>query len=254
MTEKDYRNLPVDFLKKYVGIKEWSNEHIEILKIFNDSGLCSRYLMTENDPWCATGVSSAFIATKLTKIFPCVECSCNEMIKLAKENGIWQEKDDYIPDIGDAVMYNWDDNGIGDNVGIPNHVGLITERKNNIFESIECNIKNTVGYRTMIVNSRYIRGFITPNYKSLVEEAIKEKTTLEKNVLYNGVVNIKDVPGNYLAVRKWAGVEYAECSFSPLHRNDVVGVCDQLKSANGDLWYYIKYNNLYGFVKANYII
>ena len=37
------RNKPIEYLKKYIGIKQGSKEHKEILSVFNNSKLCKRY-------------------------------------------------------------------------------------------------------------------------------------------------------------------------------------------------------------------
>lgn len=173
------RNKPIEYLKKYIGIKEGSAEHKAILAVFNNSKLCTRYKMTVNDSWCATGVSSAFIASGLTNIFPCVECSCENMIKLAKKAKIWVEQDNYIPSTGDLIFYDWDDNGVGDCKSWSDHVGIVVSVINNKIKVIECNKSNTVGYRTISVNGKYIRGFITPKYnteikKKTIDEIAKE--------------------------------------------------------------------------------
>ena len=111
------RQKPGNWLAQYKGIAEGSEQHKAILKVFNDSGLCTRYKMTVNDAWCATSVSAAFIASGLSNIFPCVECSCENMINLAISAGIWVENDAYVPDVGDVILYDWDDNGVGDCTG-----------------------------------------------------------------------------------------------------------------------------------------
>ena len=49
VTNMSDRQKPVNWLAQYVGIKEGSAEHKAILKVFNDSGLCTRYKMTVND-------------------------------------------------------------------------------------------------------------------------------------------------------------------------------------------------------------
>lgn len=166
MTEKELRQKPVDYLAQYVGIKKGSAEHKAILAVLNNSGLCTRYKMTVNDAWCATGASAAFIATGLADIFPCVECSCGNMIELAKKAGIWVENDAYIPKTSDAVLYDWDDSGAGDCTGWPDHVGLVVSVSGNTIRVIEANKSNTVGYRDLSVNGRYIRGFITPKFST----------------------------------------------------------------------------------------
>lgn len=48
-------------------------------------------------------------------------------------------------------------------------------------------------------------------------------------------------------VRVWAGKKYDECSFSPLKKGAKVKICDEVKNEYGNTWYYIKYNDKYGF-------
>lgn len=161
------RQKPIKYLEQYIGVKEGSAGHRAILKVFNDSGLCSRYKMTVNDAWCATAVSAAFIASGLSGIFPCVECSCEYMINLAKKAGIWVENDAYVPSTGDVILYDWDDSGVGDCTGWSDHVGIVKSVSNGVIHVIEGNKSNTVGDRDIAVNGRYIRGFITPHYSDI---------------------------------------------------------------------------------------
>lgn len=181
------RQKPINWLAQYRGIAEGSTAHKEILRVFNDSGLCTRHTMTVNDAWCATAVSAAFIASGLTGIFPCVECSCENMINLAKKAGIWVENDAYVPSTGDVILYDWDDNGVGDCTGWSDHVGLVKSVSNGIIHVIEGNKSNTVGDRDIAVNGRYIRGFITPRYSDIQTpaepDASKSITDIANEVL-----------------------------------------------------------------------
>lgn len=180
------RQKPIKYLEQYIGIKEGSAAHKAILKVFNDSGLCTRYKMTVNDAWCATAVSAAFIASNLSSIFPCVECSCENMINLAKKAGIWVENDAYVPSTGDVIMYDWNDNGVGDCTGWSDHVGIVKFVSNSVIRVIEGNKSNTVGERNISVNGRYIRGFITPKYadiKQPEQPATKPVSEVAKEVL-----------------------------------------------------------------------
>lgn len=178
MTEKQLRQKPVDWLENLVGSNDGSAGHKKILKVFNDSGLCSRYKMTVNDAWCATAASAAMIAAGLADIFPCVECSCSAMIRLAKNAGIWVENDAYTPKTGDFVLYDWDDSGYGDNQGDPDHVGMVVSVSGGYINVIEGNMgSGTVGHRKIAVNGRYIRGFICPKYASKATSAGTSKTT-----------------------------------------------------------------------------
>lgn len=177
------RQKPVNWLAQYVGIAKGSEEHKAILKVFNDSRLCTRYTMTVNDAWCATATSAAFIASGLSDIFPCVECSCENMIKLAKKAGIWVENDAYVPSTGDVILYDWDDNGVGDCTGWSDHVGIVVSCDGENIKVIEGNKNNTVGYRTLAVNGRYIRGFITPKFSGDSSTGKKTVDELAKEVL-----------------------------------------------------------------------
>ena len=82
--------------------------------------------------------------------------------------GCWQESDGYVPNIGDAVLYDWDDTGAGDNTGNPDHVGTVTyvNKDAGYFVVTEGNASNMVKKRTVSINGRFIRGFITPHYDS----------------------------------------------------------------------------------------
>jgi len=200
MTENELRQKVVKGIIVYNGAKKGSTKHKEILSIFNKSGLCKRYVMTVNDAWCATTASAAYIKSGLAgdgkgKIFPCVECSCGRMIEKAKTAGIWVEKDNYIPKPADLVMYDWDDNGSGDCTGAPEHVGIVVSVANNTIRVFEGNKDNACGYRNIAVNSRYIRGFITPKFSSI---ATKPKPVLEtkgykKGDSTRGVLALKEL-------------------------------------------------------------
>lgn len=263
MTERELRQKPVNYLAKYEGIREGSAEHKAILATFNNSGLCSRYKMTTNDAWCATAVSAAFIASGLADLFPCVECSCGNVITLAKKAGIWVEDDAYVPDTGDAILYDWQDSGAGDNTGWPDHIGLVVSASGGKIRIIEGNISDTVGYRTINVNGRYIRGFITPKFSKKATAAPTPAApaagTGSGTASSGGGINKAErwkgvVTADSLNVRKWAGTENDVCSFSPLKEGEAVSVCDEVKAADGSRWYYIKNKaGKYGFVHSDYI-
>ena len=63
-------------------------------------------------------------------------------------------------------MYDWQDSGSGDNTGVPDHVGIVVSISGNTIRVIEGNISDSVGYRNIAVNGRYIRGYCLPDYAS----------------------------------------------------------------------------------------
>lgn len=180
MTETELRNLVVNTAKKYLGCKESDGSHKKIIDTYNAHRPLARgYAVKYTDAWCATFVSTVAVLCGLTDIMP-TECSCSKMIQLYKNKGRWIEADDYTPKLGDVVMYDWGDSGKGDNVGSPDHVGIVAYISGNTMKIIEGNISNAVNYRTLSVNARYIRGYCVPDFASKTEVEVKEELKVEK--------------------------------------------------------------------------
>lgn len=178
MTELEIRSLVVNTAKKYLGSKEADGTHKQILDIYNNHKPIARgYKMTTKDPWCATYVSAIAIKCGYTDIMP-TECSCTKMIELYKAKNRWEESDAYVPQIGDIIMYDWNDSGKGDNTGSPDHVGIVVSVSGKTIKVIEGNISDSVGYRIMSVDGRYIRGYCLPDYASkATKESVKAPST-----------------------------------------------------------------------------
>lgn len=160
------RKAVVDLAKSWIGKKESDKSYMEIINIYNSQKKFPRNVkMDPKWAWCACTWSALAIKLKYTDIMP-VEISCNELIKLAKAMGIWKENDGYIPKPADAILYDWDDSGKGDNTGWPDHVGVVetVNQKSGYFTVIEGNYSNAVKRRTVSINGKFIRGFITPKY------------------------------------------------------------------------------------------
>lgn len=172
MTELELRNLVVSTAKKYLGRKESNGTHRSIIDRYNaHKPLARGYKVRYNDAWCATFVSSVAIELGLTDIMP-TECGCGQMIQLYYKLGRWKEGDSYKPQIGDIVMYDWDDDGIGDDTGWPEHVGIVTAVTGNSMTVIEGNYNDSVAYRIIKINGRYIRGFCLPDYASKADTVV----------------------------------------------------------------------------------
>ena len=126
--------------------------------------------MQVHDAWCAATVSSAWLKAGIAQ-YTGTECGCGRFRDDAIKRGIWVEDDAYQPKIGDAVIYYWSDNGVGDCKTGADHIGLVTAVNGNSFTVTEGNTGNgIVGKRTMQVNGRYIRGFIAPNYSEIAKK------------------------------------------------------------------------------------
>lgn len=160
------RQKVVDLVKSWEGKKESDGSYKTIIDIYNESAPYPRSTkMQYGWAWCACTWSALAKKLGYTAIMP-VEISCYYLIEQAKSMGCWQENDAYVPKPGDAVLYDWEDSGSGDNTGNPDHVGTVIE----VYESagymvvMEGNYSNAVKRRTISLNGKYIRGFITPKY------------------------------------------------------------------------------------------
>ena len=158
------RNEIVKQMQAWIGLKESDGSHKKIIDIYNTiKPLPVGYKLKYTDAWCAGAVSAAAQACNATDIVP-AECSCPRMITKAKNMGVWVETDSHKPEPGDIIMYDWDDSGKGDNLGSPEHVGLVEKISGSTITVIEGNYSNSVKRRSMQVNGRYIRGYIVPKY------------------------------------------------------------------------------------------
>ena len=158
------RNEIVKQIQAWVGLKESDGSHKKIIDIYNTLKPLPRgYKLSYKDPWCAGTISALAVACNATDIIP-VECSCYYMIEKAKAMGIWVESDAHRPTPGDIVMYDFDDNGRGENTGSPDHVGMVEKITGDDITVIEGNRNDRCAYREIPVDDRYIRGFVHPKY------------------------------------------------------------------------------------------
>lgn len=183
ITEARLRQKVANTINSWMGAVEGDNKHAEILNIYNSQKpLPVGYTMKIHDSWCAATVSATWIKVGIAK-YTGTECSCSRFINVAKSKGIWVENDAYKPKIGDAIIYNWGDSGIGDNKSGASHIGIVTAVDGNKFTVTEGNTGSgnlgVVGKRTMSVNGTYIRGFIAPDYASIAKK-VAGKVTPDK--------------------------------------------------------------------------
>lgn len=132
--------------------------------------------------WCAATWSALAIKLGYTDIMP-VEISCYYLIEAAKKMGIWVEDDRYTPKPADAVLYDWNDSGRGDNTGTPDHIGTVESVNTaaGTFTVIEGNYSDAVKRRTMKINGRYIRASFARG--TILTVLYREVLTLQRNQL-----------------------------------------------------------------------
>ena len=164
MTENELRSKVVQTAMQYAGSNEADGSHRKIIDGYNAHRPLARgYTVQYTDPWCATFVSFVALKCDITDIMP-TECGCGAMIELYRKKGRWQENDAYRPNSADVIMYDWDDSGVGDCIGEPDHVGIVVSVSGDTIRVIEGNISSSVGYRNIKVNGKNIRGYCLPDY------------------------------------------------------------------------------------------
>ena len=166
MTELELRQKAVAQFKAWMGYSEADGRFRKIVDLYNAiRPIPVGYTLKYSDEWCAATVSAVGQALGMTDVI-LPECSCPRMIALYDARGQWIEDDAYVPQIGDIIMYDWQDTGAGDNRGNPDHVGMVAAVNGTALTIIEGNNGNAVAYRTIHVNGRCIRGYCLPNYAS----------------------------------------------------------------------------------------
>ena len=161
-------NTILNIARNWIGRKESNGSHREIIDVYNNHKPLARgYKVKYTDSWCATFVSACAIKANYTDIIP-LECSCNQMIEAFGKKGEWCEDDSHVPSPGDVIFYDWQDNGVGDNKGSSDHVGIVEKVENGKITVIEGNKNDSVSRRVLNVNGRYIRGYGLPKYDTNV--------------------------------------------------------------------------------------
>lgn len=167
MTEKQLRQNVANIINAWVGATKGSAGHQEILRIYNGhKPLAVGYEVKSWDDYCDTTVSAAYIKAGMAE-WSGTECGVERHTKIAKKLGCWVENDAYVPEVGDACVYDWQASAQGDATGWADHIGIVTavasDKKS--FTVTEGNMSGgVVGKRTLQVNDRYIRGFIAPDF------------------------------------------------------------------------------------------
>ena len=185
--------------KSWLGYNEYDGTHKKIIDIYNSQKpLPVGYKVKYTDSWCATFVSAVAVKLGYTDIIP-PECSCPRMINLFKKAGIWIENENRIPKSGEIIFYDWEDNGVGDNKGNSDHVGIVEKIEGNTIVVIEGNYSNSVKRRKLLVNGKYIRGYGAPKYD--VEKTAASTQTSVVSQTDNKIDTVKEV-------QKWANTNY----------------------------------------------
>lgn len=168
MNETQARAKFVTMAQMYIGFKESTGTHKQIINTYNTiSPLPRSHRMSYTEPWCATFVSAMAKLCGMLGIIP-AECSCYYQVLGFQRLGRWMERDNYVPDPGDIIYYDWNDKtgSAADNTGTPDHVGIVERVQGKTIVVIEGNYHDSVDRRYIAVNGACIRGFGLPDFAS----------------------------------------------------------------------------------------
>lgn len=140
----------------YIGTPEGSQNHREIIDLYNRGRYSDAYQMTMNDPWCCAFVVAMFVACDAGDIIPGY-AACDQMINVFKSLNRWKKRSSEVHK-GDIIFYDWNGDGSSD------HVGIVCQNRLGELSVIEGNKSDSVGYRTISISSPQIIGYGVPNY------------------------------------------------------------------------------------------
>lgn len=211
----------VKIAKKYIGAKQGSKKHKDLVNTFNrvrPHGEVGNYTCA----WCAIAYTAFLIKADMTRKQAPMSYNCDRLIEDAKALGIWVENDAYVPKKGDGIIYYWNDSGKGDCRSGASHVGTVEKvnKKKRTITVIEGNKGTThaCGRRVISINGRYIRGFIVPKFDSeSTKTSTKEEKKAEKadGARWKVGKTYSVVPDIGLNVRKGPGTTYGKLGALP---------------------------------------
>lgn len=146
----------INTAKTYIGTTEGSNNHREIIDLYNKGRYSDAYQMTMNDTWCCAFVVAMFVQCNAGDIIPGY-AACDQMIYMFKTWGRWKARSASV-NAGDIIFYDWNADGSAD------HVGIVVQNRFGELSIIEGNKSDSVSYRSISSSYPQIIGYGVPNY------------------------------------------------------------------------------------------
>ena len=162
--ESEKRLSLVAAAEAYLGTNEADGSYRVILERYNAQPVLPQgYALQDSDSWCAAFVTVAAMDAGLSQRMP-PECGCQRQLGLWQGLGSWQEDDGYIPQPGDIIYDDFDENRLRDCTGWSDHVGIVVGVKWPFIKVIEGNWSDAVCSRVLFINDIHIRGYGLPDY------------------------------------------------------------------------------------------
>lgn len=169
MTEHEVRSLFVETLRSYYGAEEGDDRHRELIDLYNSMPVLPRgYKMTYTADWCVATAVAIGVKLGLTDII-LPECSCTRQITQYGSLGRFVKDRNYVPQIGDFIIYDWQ----SDND--PDHWGTVARIEDGMMRIIEGNMVDRVWHRDVAIGDKRIYGYCLPDYALAAARLSKER-------------------------------------------------------------------------------
>ena len=168
MTEQELRKVYVAELESYLGAREGDDRHRELIGLYNSLPVLPRgYRMTYTADWCVATAVAVAVKLGLTDIIH-PECSCTRAMELYRAEGRFRKERDFVPQIGDFLIYDWEGNAD------PDHWGTVVRVTGRKILVIEGNMNDQVGYREVFIGDGRIYGYCLPDYGRLAKAGFSD--------------------------------------------------------------------------------
>lgn len=247
--------------RSWVGLSRSEGTHKPIIDIYNSYTPRARgYKVTYKDAYCDTTISAIFIKLKATDLIGGTECGVENHVALFKKAGIWEEDGNIIPEPGDLIVYNWDDN-TQPNDGHSDHIGMVESVSNNRIIVLEGNMNGgMVGRREIPIGWGYIRGYAKPKYGTKTKQqepstignistTVNVPTTIKIDYAQSFNKNIAKTYKTTTKLRLRAGAGIFKKIITVMPKDSKVTCYGYY---TGD-WYYVTYDKYVGFCSKKYL-
>lgn len=229
--------------QSYVGTKEYSDRHKEILNVYNSHKPLARgYKVQLDDAWCMTFISFLFIKANAVSCIGKTECGCQEYVNYARVNGMTVKE----PQKGDLIFYDWGCDGHID------HVGIIYLVSGNMLYVYEGNRNDSVSTRVIGKNAPTVKCFVRPKYNSVSTRYDMNKLSFADSFNRNIAGTYECIASDFVALRYNPYVEDSERKSNKIAEIKNGELCQNYGYYTND-WLLVVYKGKTGFANKNWL-
>ena len=260
-TERDWR-------KSVSGVKlgsDWRENIIEIAKsqlgyhesdrnfVIDDDGKVQGYTRyghwygSRYEDWCAMFVAFVLNYADITEYTVPRSGNCENWKNRLSGLGAYEKRDDYVPQTGDLIFFDWKDSKTNKRDGEADHIGVVERVSDTTVYTIEGNSGRAVSRQEYALDSKDILGY--GNLAVLMERAGLEtveaaETEMEPAAAWTAGdrVNLRSrasVGGNIVTVLETKGTE--------------IVLLAKIKREDGEIWYKVAYGEDIGYVRSDLV-